>query len=175
MVKARRSLAKAISWRAVGTLDTLILSYLLITHLGPLFGLESSSGEALEDAGFIAITEVATKTMLYFLHERAWAALAWGVSIAGFESYRRSATKTACWRTIASFDTFLLAWIYTGSVGTAASIGGFEVGTKLVLYFIHERAWSRLPFGIAVHPRAGFVPPSARNLQLAEPDRSTLG
>lgn len=42
----------------------------------------------------------------------------------------------------------LLAWFFTGSVATAISIGGSEVFTKLVLYFVYERIWARLPFGI---------------------------
>lgn len=49
---------------------------------------------------------------------------------------------------IASLDTFVLAWAFTGSVATAASIGGLEVFTKLVLYFFHERIWARLSFGL---------------------------
>ena len=36
-IKPWRSVAKAISWRTVGTIDTLILSYVLITYLGPIF------------------------------------------------------------------------------------------------------------------------------------------
>lgn len=150
-VKVWRSIAKAFSWRTVGTIDTLILSYLLITYLGPLVGLQASEGEALEAAGYIALTEVATKMVLYFVHERFWAKLRWGVTVedgARGESYRRTTTKTATWRVIASLDTMLLGWFYTGSVATAISIGSLEVVTKLILYFFHERAWSKLTFGL---------------------------
>ena len=97
-IKWWRSVAKAVSWRALGTLDTLILSYILITYLGPIFGLEKATGEALETASYIAITEVVTKMVLYFLHERGWAATAWGVSVENgkrSESYTRTSTKTA--------------------------------------------------------------------------------
>ena len=150
-VKVWRSVAKAVSWRVVGTIDTLILSYVLITYLGPLFGMEHSTGEALETARYIAITEVVTKMVLYFLHERFWAAMKWGVSVEDgkrVESYGRTSSKTALWRVIASLDTMLLAWFFTGNIATAISIGGLEVITKLVLYFFHERAWAKLPFGI---------------------------
>ena len=41
-----------------------------------------------------------------------------------------------------------LAWFFTGNLGTEISIGGLEVFTKPVLYFFHERIWSRLTFGI---------------------------
>lgn len=150
-IKAWRSVAKAISWRTVGSLDTLVLSYLLITYVGPIFGLENTQEEAAKAAGYIAITEIATKLVIYFFHERMWAKLRWGTVVADGrrrETHRRSATKTATFRTIASLDTMLLAWIFTGNVGTALSIGGLEVVTKMILYFIHERIWSILPFGI---------------------------
>lgn len=156
-IKVWRSVAKAISWRTVGTIDTLILSYLLITYLGPMMGLETSQGEALEAASYIAITEVVTKMVLYFIHERIWSRIGWGVAVTHGrrkENYRRTSTKSATWRTIASLDTFLLAWFFTGNVGTAVSIGGLEIITKLILYFIHERVWSNLTFGIVHQPAA---------------------
>lgn len=150
-IKAWRSLAKAVSWRVIGTIDTLILSYLLITYIGPIFGMEQHGGEALETASYIAITEVATKMTFFFLHERAWAKSSWGVSVEDGkrkESLSRTSTKTGTWRVIASLDTMLLAWFFTGNIATAISIGGLEVFTKLVLYFIHERVWAKLPFGL---------------------------
>ncbi|TMM45332.1 DUF2061 domain-containing protein [Qipengyuania marisflavi] len=150
-VKQWRSIAKALSWRTIGSLDTLLLSYLMITYIGPYFGLEASSGEAIEAASYIAITEVITKIIFYYFHERFWAWVQWGTSVVDGrrrESLRRTSTKTASFRTIATLDTILLAWFFTGSVQTALSIGGLEVFTKLALYFMHERIWARLPFGI---------------------------
>ncbi|MGB0505860.1 MAG: DUF2061 domain-containing protein [Pikeienuella sp.] len=153
-VKPWRSLAKAVSWRVVGTLDTLLLSWVIITFLGPLLGLNegASHGDNLQTATYIALTEVATKMVIYFLHERAWARVKWdvGVTEEGHrrEGPRRSGVKTGTWRVLASLDTFLLALLFTGNVGTAISIGGFEIITKLVLYYFHERAWSRVKFGL---------------------------
>lgn len=150
-VSAKRSAAKAVSWRIVGTFDTLVLSWLVITYIGPLLGLEDSHGEALQAAAYIAATEVITKMVFYFLDERGWARIGWGVSAEndeGKESGWRSTTKTATWRIIASLDTTLLAWIFTGNLGTAVSIGGLEIITKLILYFFHERVWSRIQYGI---------------------------
>jgi uncharacterized membrane protein len=153
-VKAWRSVAKAVSWRVVGTIDTLILSWLIITYLGPLFGLNEgvSHADNLETATYIAVTEVLTKMVLYFLHERGWAMVKWdvGVDDEGHrrEGIKRSGVKTGTWRMIASLDTFLLAFFFTGNIGTALSIGGLEIVTKLVLYFFHERAWSRVKFGL---------------------------
>ena len=39
-IRPARSIAKAVSWRVVGTIDTLVLSFVILTYLGPLFGLE---------------------------------------------------------------------------------------------------------------------------------------
>jgi uncharacterized membrane protein len=63
------------------------------------------------------------------------------------ESYTRSLVKTATWRVLASLDTMLLAWFFTASLITAFSIGSFEVITKLVLYFFHERIWQKINYG----------------------------
>lgn len=152
-VHVKRSIAKAVSWRVVGTIDTFILSFLLITYIGPFFGMQAHSdpAEAAKAASYIALAEVATKMILYFLHERGWATSSWGISVVDdkrVESYWRTTTKTTTWRVIASLDTTLLAWFFTGSIGTAISIGGLEVVTKLVLYFFHERAWANISFGI---------------------------
>ena len=59
-----RSLAKTISWRTLGSFDTLML--------GLLF-----SG-SLKIAGSIASAEVITKIVLYYLHEHGWAHIKWG-------------------------------------------------------------------------------------------------
>ena len=74
----------------------------------------------------------------------------WEINKAGKrnEGYSRTAMKTATWRVIASLDTMLIAWFFTGNLKVAFSVGSFEVITKLVLYFLHERLWNRLPFGI---------------------------
>ncbi|RPF70388.1 DUF2061 domain-containing protein [Aurantiacibacter spongiae] len=152
-VKQWRRIVKAVSWRAVGTVDTFVLSFLLITYLGPLFGREPQGNQA-HVAGLIAITEVATKLVLYFLHEWIWDRFRWGVASKKGrrrETIRRSSVKTVTWRAIASADTVMLAWLYTGNIETALSIGGLEIFTKMTLYFVHERIWARLPFGIERH------------------------
>ena len=152
-VSPKRSFAKAISWRVVGTIDTLILSFVLLTFLGPLLGMEEAShGENAKTATLIAVTEVVTKMILYYVHERIWARMKFGY-VRGDdgvmkEGARRSGIKTATWRVTASLDTMLLALIFTGNLGTAISIGGLEVITKLVLYYFHERAWARVQWGM---------------------------
>ena len=56
-------------------------------------------------------------------------------------SYKRHILKTISWRILGTVDTILLSWFITGSWKLGLSIGGVEVITKMVLYFLHERAW----------------------------------
>lgn len=55
--------------------------------------------------------------------------------------YKRHLAKTISWRVIGTLDTFILSWVITGSWKIGAAIGGVEVITKMVLYFLHERIW----------------------------------
>jgi len=56
-------------------------------------------------------------------------------------SYKRHILKTISWRVLGTLDTIILSWVITGSWKLGLSIGGVEVITKMVLYFLHERAW----------------------------------
>jgi len=57
--------------------------------------------------------------------------------------------KTITWRIVGTLDTFLLSWLITGSIKLGAAIGAVEIITKMVLYYLHERAWYKLSkFGI---------------------------
>ena len=64
-------------------------------------------------------------------------------------SYKRHIAKTISWRIIGTLDTFFLSWIITGNVRIGLAIGGVEVVTKMILYFLHERAWYKFSkFGL---------------------------
>jgi uncharacterized membrane protein len=65
------------------------------------------------------------------------------------ESNARSILKAVSWRTTASIDTFIISLLITGRLKLALSIGGLELFTKLALYYAHERAWNKVPFGHA--------------------------
>lgn len=62
--KPIRSVAKALSWRVVGTLDTLVVSYILTGRISL--------------AASIASVDFVTKLILYFFHERIWNVIKWG-------------------------------------------------------------------------------------------------
>jgi uncharacterized membrane protein len=43
----------------------------------------------------------------------------------------------------------ILGWIVTGDLKLGLAIGGFEVITKMLLYYLHERAWYKyIKFGL---------------------------
>lgn len=56
--KPMRSIAKTISWRVVGTADTIVISWLLTGQI--------------KTALAIGGVELVTKMLLYFGHERIW-------------------------------------------------------------------------------------------------------
>jgi sulfate adenylyltransferase large subunit len=59
----------------------------------------------------------------------------------------RSLTKALSWRMTGSMDTFLLALLFTGNARVSAAIGATEIITKVVLYYFHERIWTRIGLG----------------------------
>lgn len=56
--RKRRSVVKTISWRTLGTIDTVIISWIVVGDVN--------------FAVTIGGIEVFTKMVLYFFHERAW-------------------------------------------------------------------------------------------------------
>jgi uncharacterized membrane protein len=124
-----RSIIKGVSWRIVGTIDTIILSYFLTGHI--------------HTAIKIGLTEVVTKVLLYYLHERVWIFFLKESP----QSPGVSFIKAVTWRIVGTIDTMLLGWFYSGDLLTGLKIGFVEVFTKIILYYIHERLWHRVPIG----------------------------
>ncbi|NOR28938.1 MAG: DUF2061 domain-containing protein [Lutibacter sp.] len=62
--KATRSIVKAISWRILGTLDTILISWIITGEIALALS--------------IGLVEVVTKMVLYFFHERIWNLIKWG-------------------------------------------------------------------------------------------------
>ncbi|MCX6897181.1 MAG: hypothetical protein A2107_15495 [Verrucomicrobia bacterium GWF2_62_7] len=62
--KHYRSLAKAFSWRVTGTLDTILISFIITGRIKLAISI-----------GFI---ELFTKICLYYLHERLWNKIEFG-------------------------------------------------------------------------------------------------
>lgn len=59
----------------------------------------------------------------------------------------RSLIKAISWRIVGTMDTVLISWWIAGDFTVAFSIGAFELITKTILYFFHERIWTRVKWG----------------------------
>jgi uncharacterized membrane protein len=55
-----------------------------------------------------------------------------------------SATKALSWRVVGTIDTLIISFFVTGQINLALTIGGIELITKMVLYYLHERLWERI-------------------------------
>ncbi|MEI8243151.1 MAG: DUF2061 domain-containing protein [bacterium] len=142
--KHHRSLLKGISWRIVGTIDTTLLSWLFTG--------------AIHKALRIGGIEFFTKIILYYLHERIWLAVPWGRTVAAEngrhiskDQHHRSIAKGVSWRIIGTIDTTIIAFLITGRLDKALSIGLTEIVTKVFLYYVHERIWQRISLGRHSH------------------------
>ncbi len=135
----RRSLAKALTWRVIASLDTTIISYFLTDDMGIAISIGS--------------IEILTKMVIYFFHERAWNNYNWGTkegdigNIIIIDSKIRSFVKATTWRILGTLDTITISYFLTGKLKTALSIGIIEIFTKMIFYFFHERMWNNILWG----------------------------
>ena len=125
---SKRHIAKSLSWRLIGTIDTFISAWLI-------------TGDLNEGLNLSVITTF-TKLIWYYIHERYW----FNSSIAN--SNKRHIIKTFSWRGIGTIDTFFFSWILTGNPLTSLKIGGVETISKMILYFGHEKLWYKINFGL---------------------------
>jgi uncharacterized membrane protein len=65
----------------------------------------------------------------------------------GHEGHGRSFIKAVSWRTVGTIDTFIISFFVTGKASLAGSIAAVEVVTKILIYYLHERAWAVVPWG----------------------------
>jgi uncharacterized membrane protein len=133
-----RSLVKGFTWRIIGTMDTIMLSFIITGHI--------------ETALKIGFTEFFTKIVLYYLHERIWFKFKIGLAkvekhdgTVFFEDKRwKSLIKGISWRFFGTMDTIILATFWTGDYSKAFGIGFAELFSKIFLYYLHERIWSTI-------------------------------
>ncbi len=130
----KRHITKAVSWRIIGSLDTMMLGWIFTGN--PLTGLK------------IGLAETVTKIGLYYFHERVW----FNLDLSRFarlrSSRRRHLLKTVTWRIVGTIDTMILAWLISGDPMVGLKVGATEIITKMALYYFHERAWHRSKFGL---------------------------
>jgi uncharacterized membrane protein len=74
------------------------------------------------------------------------------------ETRLRSVLKAISWRCTGTLDTFCVSFVvltFTGVTGgsklqavqVSSGIAAVEVVTKIILYYLHERAWMRIRIG----------------------------
>ncbi len=139
--KHYRSVVKGITWRIIGTADTIFLSWLF-------------TGE-IESALKIGLAELVSKIILFYIHERVWLkAHFWRTEVQDPEKgtiwvdhHKRSLIKGISWRFFGTLDTIIWAALITGDYSKALKIGFTEVFTKVILYWIHERVWMKIKWG----------------------------
>jgi uncharacterized membrane protein len=76
--------------------------------------------------------------------------------------HSRSFAKAISWRTVGSIYTFIIAYMITGKLDISTFIVGIEVVSKTFLYYIHERAWMRVKWGV--------TPPAVKQKDVPEAD-----
>jgi uncharacterized membrane protein len=59
-----RSIVKTVTWRLTGSGATFLISYIMTGNLSV--------------AGTIAVVQMTSNTVLYYIHERIWNRLKWG-------------------------------------------------------------------------------------------------
>ena len=63
------------------------------------------------------------------------------------DSHARSLIKTISWRITGSLSTFVISYAILGNFAVAGSIALLQITANTVLYYIHERIWSRVKWG----------------------------
>lgn len=130
---SKRHLAKTLSWRFIGTLDTILFSWFISGDL--YVGLKIGS------------LELISKMVLYYFHEQLW------IKSKINNANKRHLLKTFSWRAIGTLDTILLGWLITDDPLTGLKIGGVEIFSKMLLYYGHEKLWYRINYGLDLRNR----------------------
>jgi uncharacterized membrane protein len=63
-------------------------------------------------------------------------------------SHKRHILKSLTYRIYSSCITSLIATVVTGNAALGISIGSADFFIKIITYYIHERIWYKIPFGI---------------------------
>ena len=128
MFTSKRHILKTFTWRLIATTDTILITWVLTNNFS--FGLK------------IGFLEIITKMILYYFHEIFWYQ-------SDFKNAnKRHIIKTFSWRTVGTVDTIILSWIIIGNPISGLKIGFFELFSKMLLYYGHEKIWYKIDFGI---------------------------
>lgn len=130
MVVVKRHFVKTITWRIIGSLDTLLLAYLITGNL--------------ESGLKISAFELISKMLLYFFHEKLW----FNSKIS--DPNKRHIFKTFTWRIIGTTDTAVISTLVSGNPFIGLKVGIAETISKMILYYLHEKIWYRSSYGLKI-------------------------
>ncbi len=125
---SKRHFAKSISWRFIGTIDTFVFSWLFTENIN----------EGLS----ISLITTLTKLIWYYIHELWW------FKSSVLDSNKRHIIKTFSWRGIGTLDTIFFSFLITGNPFTGVKIGLAETVSKMLLYYVHEKLWYKINYGL---------------------------
>lgn len=66
------------------------------------------------------------------------------------EKHRRTILKAASYRVFATLTVFAVSFLYTSSFKSAASIGLTAAAAKTMLYYLWERLWNNISWGLDI-------------------------
>ena len=135
----KRSVAKTISFRVC----------LTVSHVANAVIATGNWTTAFQIAGLAAIIN----SVIYWLHERAWATGGWARSLHAEhfqERWPRSTAKMLTWRVVITASNVLIPYVVTGSWGSAVLFAGLATAVNMLIYWAHERVWNLTPWARVV-------------------------
>ena len=72
------------------------------------------------------------------------------------DHHYRSILKGVSYRIFGTITTVLITYAFTRKTGTALTIGIVDVLVKVIIYYLHERAWNRGKFGQKPSPQIDY-------------------
>ncbi len=82
-----RSIAKAISWRAIASATTFLVVFVIFRRYS-----DKTFNEVMETASVITIADFFAKILFYYLHERIWTNILWG------KTWKRNYWQRSAWK-----------------------------------------------------------------------------
>ena len=68
------------------------------------------------------------------------------------ETHKRSIAKSITWRVSGSLATTIIVFLFTKRLLFSLGVGVVELISKMCLYYLHERLWSKVSWGCVTHP-----------------------
>lgn len=82
------------------------------------------------------------------------------------EEHVRSILKAVSWRLFGSLATVAIVYSYTGKMNLAAEVGVFEPIAKIGVFYVHERFWSVISWGVITSQEEAIAPASEVQAEL---------